>query len=78
MSIFSIKYGGPYSGALISLLDVGGYLASAISAFAVGYISDQTMGWHKVLILLIIIGIITTVITILFLHGESKEEAKTA
>ncbi|MCO4780738.1 MAG: MFS transporter [Candidatus Cloacimonetes bacterium] len=76
MSIFSIKYGGPFSGALISLLDLGGYLASAISSFTVGYVADLPNGWYKVILMLIAIGLVTSTLTILFLHGEAKEEEK--
>ncbi|PCJ17180.1 MAG: hypothetical protein COB02_14125 [Candidatus Cloacimonadota bacterium] len=76
MSIFSIKYGGVYSGALICILDIGGFFAAAVSAYTVGWLSDQTMGWHKVLYLLIGLGIITMILTVMFLHGEAKEEEK--
>jgi hypothetical protein len=34
------------------------------------------MGWSKVLNLLIVIGIVTLILTVWFLHNESKEEAK--
>lgn len=74
MSIFSIKYGGPYSGALISWLDLGGYFAGAVSSFTVGWLSDQIDGWHKVLYMLVGLGIITLVLTVLFLYGEAKED----
>ena len=76
MSIFSIKYGGPYSGALISILDLGGYFAAAIFLIAAGILADLPMGWSKVLNLLIVIGIVTLILTVWFLHNESKEEAK--
>jgi cyanate permease len=76
MSIFSIKYGGPYSGALISILDLGGYFAAAIFAIAGGILADLPMGWNQVLNLLIGIGVITLFLTVWFLHNESKEAAE--
>jgi MFS family permease len=76
MSIFSIKYGGPHSGALISILDLGGYFAAALFAITGGILADLPMGWSKVLNLIIVIGIVTLILTVWFLHNESKEEAK--
>jgi sugar phosphate permease len=78
MSMFSIRYGGPYSGALISILDLGGYFATAIFAIVGGKLADLPMGWSKVLNLLVVIGIITLILTVWFLHNESTEEAKQA
>jgi len=73
MSIFSIKYGGPFSGILISILDIGGYFASAVFGIITGRVADS-MGWGQVLLLLMLMGIITLVITVWFLHNESKVE----
>jgi len=73
MSIFSIKYGGPFSGTLISILDIGGYFASAIFGIIIGRVADS-VGWGTVLLLLMLMGIITLVITVWFLHNESKVE----
>jgi len=71
MSIFSIKYGGPFSGILISILDIGGYFASAVFGIITGRIADS-MGWGQVLLLLMLMGTITLVLTVWFLHNESK------
>lgn len=71
MSIFSIKYGGPFSGILISILDIGGYFASAIFGIITGRVADS-MGWGQVLLLLMFIGIITLMLTVWFLHNETK------
>jgi MFS family permease len=76
MSIFSIKYGGPYSGALISILDLGGYFAGAIFAIAGGILADMAMGWSKVLTLLIVVGVATLFLTVWFLHNESVVDEK--
>ena len=71
MSIFSIKYGGPFSGILISILDIGGYFASAVFGIITGRVADS-MGWGRVLLLLALTGVITLVLTVWFLHKESK------
>jgi sugar phosphate permease len=71
MSIFSIKYGGPFSGILISILDIGGFFASAIFGIIIGRVADS-MGWGQVLLLLMLMGIITLMLTVWFLHNESK------
>lgn len=71
MSIFSIKYGGPFSGILISILDIGGFFASAIFGIIIGRVADS-MGWGQVLLLLMLMGIITLMLTVWFLHNENK------
>ena len=71
MSIFSIKFGGPFSGILISILDIGGYFASAVFGIITGRVADS-MGWGQVLLLLIITGIITLGLMVWFLQNESK------
>lgn len=73
MSIFSIKYGGPFSGILISILDIGGYFASAVFGIIIGRVADS-MGWAQVLFLIILVGITALVLTVWFLHNESKIE----
>ncbi len=72
MSIFSIKFGGPHSAFLVGLLDVIGYSASMGFSFLAGSLADQASGWSRVLHLLIGISVFTLVITVYFLHGESK------
>jgi len=71
MSIFSIKYGGPFSGILISILDIGGFFASAIFGIIIGRVADS-MGWGQVLFLLMFMGIITLMLTVWFLYNENK------
>jgi len=73
MSIFSINYGGPHSGILISILDIGGFFSAAAFAIITGKVSD-TLGWDYVLLLVILIGILTLGLTVWFLHNESKVE----
>ena len=72
MSIFSIKFGGPHSGALVSILDIGGYIGGMFFALVTGILADQVLGWNKVLLLLIGISIVTLFVVVSFLHGESK------
>jgi cyanate permease len=57
-------------------LDLGGYFATAVFAIAGGILADLPMGWNKVLNLLIVIGVVTLILTVWFLHNESTEEAK--
>ena len=71
MSIFSIKYGGPFSGILVSILDIGGFFASAIFGITIGRVADS-MGWSQVLLLLMFMGIVTLMLTVWFLHNENK------
>lgn len=72
MSIFSIDYGGPYSGFLIALLDATGYLASVFFSLRGSRLLDQGTGWTQFLTLLIGVAIFAWATTVLFLHGESK------
>ena len=74
MSLFSIRYGGPFSGILISILDLGGYFATAVFGLVAGRVADLPMGWSKLLILLMIMGIITLFLTVWFLHNEVKTD----
>jgi sugar phosphate permease len=73
MSIFSIQYGGPFSGILISILDLGGYSATAVFAIVAGNLADF-MGWSMVLILLMVVGIMTLILTAWFLYNEASAE----
>ena len=41
-------------------------------SFLAGSLADQASGWSQVLHLLIGISVFTLVITVYFLHGESK------
>ncbi len=72
MSIFSIKFGGPHSGVLVCILDIGGYAGGVAFAFGAGILADQLDGWSKVLTLLITVATLTMVLMILFLRGEAQ------
>jgi hypothetical protein len=56
---------------LISILDIGGYFASAVFGIITGRVADA-MGWGPVLLLLMLIGIITLILTVWFLHNETR------
>ena len=72
MSIFSIKFGGPHSGVLVCILDIGGYAGGVCFALAAGILADQVNGWDKVLTLLIIVATVTLGVMIAFLRGETR------
>mgnify|MGYP001274927955 CR=1 FL=1 len=70
MSIFSIQFGGPHSGFLVSLLDAAGFAASAAFYFFLGGLADES--WQTFLIALGIVSSVSAVVTWLFLRGESR------
>ena len=70
MSIFSIQFGGPHSGFLVSLLDAAGFAASAAFYFFLGGLADES--WQTFLIALGLVSGVSSVSTWLFLQGESK------
>lgn len=72
MSIFSIKFGGPHSGVLVCILDIGGYAGGVAFALAAGILADQADGWNKVLTLLVIVAAASLGLMVAFLRGESK------
>lgn len=72
MSVFSIEFGGPHSGFLISLLDVFGFAASAIFAFFGGSIAKH-YGWGTFMSVLIGISIWSLAATVLFMTGEARQ-----
>lgn len=77
MSIFSIEFGGPHSGILISLLDAFGFAASmAFSFFAAVLLKNKITGWGNFFISLIVVAVLSMLVTVMFLHGEDKVSRK--
>ena len=72
MSIFSIEFGGPHSATLVCLIDMGGFAASASFGFLGGRLAAGAGGWTGFMTLLIVIGIVGTISTWLFMNGEYK------
>jgi sugar phosphate permease len=72
MSIFAIRFGGPHSGFLIALLDALGYGASIAFSFFGSRLLMLQNGWMNFLSLLIFIATIGVIVTVWFLHNESK------
>ncbi len=75
MSVFSIEFGGPHSGFLISLLDVFGFAAFAVFSFFGGTIA-KNYGWSTFMIVLIGISVWSLLATVLFLLGEANRQRK--
>ena len=77
MSVFSIEFGGPHSGFLISFLDVFGFAASATFSFVGGSIAAK-LGWDTFMIVLVVISVWSLVSTVLFMLGEAKKQTAAA
>jgi len=71
MSLFSTQYGGPFSGVLISLIDIGGFFASAVFGVVAGRLADA-IGWSQVLLVLMAVGSFTLISMVCFLRNEAK------
>jgi len=72
MSIFSIEFGGPHSATLVCLIDMFGFAASASFGFIAGRLAAGDGGWGSFMNLLIGVGLVATVSTWLFMHGEYR------
>ncbi len=72
MSIFSIEFGGPHSATLVCLIDMCGFAASASFGFLGGRLAAGAGGWTSFMTLLIVVGIVATVSTWLFMNGEYR------
>ena len=72
MSIFSIEFGGPHSATLVCLIDMSGFAASASFGFVGGRLAASAGGWSSFMALLIIIGVVATISTWLFMNGEYR------
>ncbi|MDC0262088.1 MFS transporter [Planctomycetaceae bacterium] len=72
MSVFSIEFGGPHSGVLISLLDALVFGATALFYFFGGGIAAAS--WERFLIVLLGISLWSCVTTFLFMKGEASQQ----
>ena len=72
MSVFSIEFGGPRSGFLISLLDALAFGASALFYYHAGGWAQQD--WGLFLSVLLVVCIWSLCMTILFLRGEAPHQ----
>jgi sugar phosphate permease len=70
MSIFSIEFGGPHSATLVCLIDMCGFAASASFGFLGGRLAAGEGGWSSFMTLLIVVGVVATISTWLFMNGE--------
>ena len=76
MSIFSIEFGGPHSATLVCLIDMSGFAASASFGFMGGRLAASAGGWSNFMALLIIIGVVATISTWLFMNGEYRAASR--
>ncbi len=70
MSVFSIQFGGPHSGFLISLLDALAFGATAAFYYFAGDVAQRS--WSLFLFLLLAVAVWSMVTTFFFLLGEAK------
>ncbi|MCH2141214.1 MAG: MFS transporter [Phycisphaerales bacterium] len=70
MSVFSMDFGGPHSGFLISLLDAIAFGGSAVFSFFGGELAE-TYGWDTFMGLLVFVAIWSTVTMFFFLRTEA-------
>lgn len=72
MSVFSIEFGGPHSGILVSLLDALAFGANAVFYFFGGTIANGS--WSAFLLILLFIALCGALATFLFMLRESAKE----
>ena len=72
MSIFSIEFGGPHSATLVCLIDMCGFAASATFGFVAGRLAAGEGGWISFMTLLAAVGVVATISTWFFMHGECQ------
>jgi len=70
--VFSIDFGGPRSGFLVSLLDAVGFAATAIFYYFGGTLI-KTAGWNTFISLLATICAASAVATFLFMHRHARK-----
>lgn len=70
MSVFSIEFGGPHSGFLISLLDALAFGVTAVFYFYAGDVAEQS--WNVFLIVLFLVAVSAILTTLLFMLGEAR------
>ncbi len=70
MSIFSIEFGGPHSGFLVSLLDALAFGANAVFYYYAGEVAEKS--WPAFFQILVGVAAVAAVTTFIFLLGEAK------
>ena len=78
MSIFSIEFGGPHSATLVCLIDMCGFAASASFGFLGGRLAAGAGGWTSFMTMLIVVGIVATIATWLFMNAEYRAARRAA
>jgi len=72
MSVFSIEFGGPHSGVLISLLDALAFGATALFYYFGGGIAAHS--WNSFLFVLLAISLWSCAMTFFFMRGEATKQ----
>jgi OPA family sugar phosphate sensor protein UhpC-like MFS transporter len=73
MSVFSIDFGGPHSGFLISLIDALAFGATAAFYYFAGEVAEKS--WSLFLFLLLAVAVWSTLTMIFFMLGEAQKQA---
>ena len=71
MSVFSIEFGGPHSGILVSLLDALAFGANALFYFFGGAVAEKS--WQRFLLVLLCVAVCSCVTTFLFMRREAAK-----
>lgn len=72
MSVFSIRFGGPHAGFLVSLLDAIAFFINAGFQWVGGELAEKS--WSNYLMLLGTVSLTAAVTMLLFMLGEAREE----
>lgn len=70
MSVFSIEFGGPHSGILVSLLDALAFGATALFYYFAGGVAEAS--WDRFLIVLLAVALSSVITTFLFMKREAR------
>jgi len=73
MSVFSIEFGGPHSGFLISMIDALAFGATAAFYYYAGDAAEES--WTLFLFLLLTVAVWSTLTMLFFLLGEAEKQA---
>jgi len=74
MSVFSIEFGGPHSGILVSLLDALAFGANAIFYYFGGTVADGS--WPAFLLVLLEVALFSMLTTFVFMWRESTNRTR--
>ncbi|MBD3672635.1 MAG: MFS transporter [Planctomycetaceae bacterium] len=70
MSVFSIEFGGPHSGILVSLLDALAFGACALFYYFAGGLAEAS--WDRFLVVLLAVSLSSVITTFCFMKREAR------